>query len=110
MDDLVEVQVVHASGDAHGPVHQQGRGDLAAGPQHLVELALSTVLHDDAVAWSLSADAPKEGRRERAVGGQILDTLSSCKCFYCKYRIICYIQNPRRQFRTSRLRDLTFNY
>ena len=62
MDDLVEVQVVHAPSDAHGPVHQQGRYDLASGPQHLVQLALGAVLHQDAVAGRLGAD-PSEGRR-----------------------------------------------
>ena len=58
MDDLVEVEVVHAAGDASGPVHQQGRGDFAAGPQHLVQLALGAVLHEDAVAGGLRAHAP----------------------------------------------------
>lgn len=59
MDDLVQVEVVHAACDAHGPVHQQRRRDLPAGPQHLVELALRAVLHDDAVTRSLRAHAPK---------------------------------------------------
>ena len=59
MDDLVEVQVVHAPGDAHGPVHEQGGHDLAAGPQHLVQLALGAVLHEDAVAGGLGADPPE---------------------------------------------------
>ena len=58
MDDLVEVQVVHAPCDAHRPLHEQGGGDLTASPQHLVQLALGTVLHQDAVAWSLGADTP----------------------------------------------------
>lgn len=73
MDDLVEVQIVHASGNAHGPVHQQGRGDFPASPQHLVELSLGAVLHDDAVAWSLSADAPEVNRRDGV--GQILKAI-----------------------------------
>lgn len=59
MDDLVEVKVVHAPSDPHGPVHEQGRGDLPAGSQHLVQLALGAVLHDDAVAGSLGADTPE---------------------------------------------------
>jgi len=60
VDDLMEVEVVHAPGDAHGPVHQEGGGDLPAGPQHLVELALGTVLHQDAVARRLSAHTPTQ--------------------------------------------------
>ena len=67
MDDLVEVQVVHAAGDARCPVHQEGGGDLAAGAQHLVQLALGTVLHQDAEAWGLGAHPPG-GRRDN-VGG-----------------------------------------
>lgn len=57
VDDLVEVQVVHSSSDAHGPVHQQARLDLPACSQHLIQLPLCTVLHDDAVARSLRANA-----------------------------------------------------
>lgn len=56
MDDLVEVKVVHAPSDAHGPVHEQGRSDLPARSQHLVQLPLSTVLHDDAVTRSLGTN------------------------------------------------------
>ena len=58
MDDLVQVQVVHATGDAHGPVDQQGGRDGAAGPQHLVQLALGAELHENAVAGSLGAHTP----------------------------------------------------
>lgn len=32
VDNLVKVQVVHATGNAHGPVNQQGGGDRAASP------------------------------------------------------------------------------
>lgn len=56
MDDLVEVKVVHAPSNTHGPVHEQGRRDLSARSQHLVQLSLSAVLHDDAVTRSLGAD------------------------------------------------------
>lgn len=63
MDDFVEVQVVHAARDAHGPVDQEGGGDFAPRPQHLVQLALGTVFHQDTVAGRLSAHAPKEARR-----------------------------------------------
>ena len=56
MDDLVEVKIVHAPSDAHGPVHEQGGMDLPACSQHLVQLALGTVLHDDAVTWSLGTN------------------------------------------------------
>lgn len=58
MDDLVQVQVVHATGNAHGPVDQQRGGDGAAGPQYLIQLALGAELHEDAVAGSLGAHAP----------------------------------------------------
>lgn len=62
MDDFVEVQVVHATGNPCGPVHQQPRGDLPAGPQDLVELPVGTVFHDDAVTRGLRANSPvKEG-------------------------------------------------
>ncbi len=59
VDDLVSVQVVHAAGDLLGPVEQQGGWDLAAVPQHLVQLAVRTVLHDDAVARRLRAHSPE---------------------------------------------------
>ena len=66
VDDLVEVQVVHAAGDAHGPIHQERRGDLAPGTQHLVELTLGAELHDDAVAGRLGAHTPAgTGQRQR---------------------------------------------
>lgn len=58
MDDLVEVKIVHASSDAHGPVHEQGWLDLPACSQHLIQLSLGTVLHDDAVTWSLGTNTP----------------------------------------------------
>ena len=58
MDDFVEVEVVHATCDAHGPVNQEGGGDFAACPQHLIQLALSAVLHQDTVTRSLGAHAP----------------------------------------------------
>ncbi len=57
MNDLVEVKIVHAASDAHGPVHQQRWLDLPACSQHLIQLSLGAVLHDDAVTWSLGADA-----------------------------------------------------
>lgn len=61
MDDLVEMEVVHSSSDAHGPVHQQGRVDLPACSQHLVQLALGAVLHDNAVTRSLGTNTPRSG-------------------------------------------------
>lgn len=45
MDDFVEVEVVHATRNAHRPVNQEGRGDFTTRPQHLIQLALSTVFH-----------------------------------------------------------------
>lgn len=67
MDDLVEVKVVHATSDAHGPVHEQRRGDLPACSQHLVQLSLGTVLHEDAVARSLGTDASGMWRSMRSM-------------------------------------------
>lgn len=64
MDDLVEVQIVHAPGDAHGPVHEQARLDLPAGPQHLIQLPLCTVLHDDAVARSLGTNTSERDQKD----------------------------------------------
>lgn len=65
MDDLVEVQIVHPSGDAHGPVHEQAWLDLPACSQHLIQLPLCTVLHDDAVAGGLRAYT-SEGEQKNA--------------------------------------------
>lgn len=64
MDDLVEMEIVHPSSDAHGPVHQQGRMDLPACSQHLVELALGAVLHNNAVTWSLGTNTPRSVKEE----------------------------------------------
>ena len=65
VDDLVEVEVVHASSHAHGPVDEQGGGDVPTRPQHLVQLALGTVLHQDTVTRGLGADTPEWRRAER---------------------------------------------
>ena len=59
MNYFVEVQVVHAPGDAHGPLHHERGGDLTASPQHLIQLALGTVLHQNTVAGGLGADTPE---------------------------------------------------
>lgn len=64
MDDLVEVEIVHSPSDTHGPVHEQGRLDLPACPQHLIQLSLGTVLHDYAVAWSLGTNTPDRAERD----------------------------------------------
>lgn len=58
MDDFVEVEVVHATCNAHWPVNQEGGGDFAARPQHLVQLSLGAVFHQDTVTRSLGAHAP----------------------------------------------------
>lgn len=73
MDDFVEVQVVHATGNARGPVHQQPRGDLPASPQDLVELPVGTVLHDDAVARGLRADSPVKENTQWGAADRQLD-------------------------------------
>lgn len=59
VNDLVQVKVVHAAGNAWGPVHQHPGGHFPPCPQHLIQLTLCTVLHDDAVARCLSAYAPR---------------------------------------------------
>lgn len=64
MDDLVEVKIVHAPRDAHGPVHEKGRSDLPARSQHLVQLPLGTVLHEDAVTWSLGTNTSESGEKK----------------------------------------------
>lgn len=56
MDDLVEMKIVHAPSDAHGPVHEERWMDLPACSQHLIQLSLGTVLHDDTVTWSLGTN------------------------------------------------------
>lgn len=58
MDDFVKVEVVHATCNAHGPVNQEGGCDFTARPQHLIQLALSTVFHQDTVTGGLGAHAP----------------------------------------------------
>lgn len=58
MYNLMEMKIIHPTGDARGPVHEQAGRDLPASSQDLVQLPVSTVLHDDAVARRLSAHAP----------------------------------------------------
>lgn len=65
VDDFVEVEVVHATCNAHGPVNHEGGGDFAARPQHLIQLPLGTVFHQDTVTRSLGAHAPVEGGEAR---------------------------------------------
>lgn len=60
MDDLVKMKIVHSPSNAHGPVHEQRWGDLPSCSQHLVQLSLGTVFHNDAVTWSLSTDTPED--------------------------------------------------
>lgn len=63
MDDLVEVKIIHAPSDTHGPVHEQRWRDLPACSQHLIELSLGTVLHDNAVTRSLSTNTSESGEK-----------------------------------------------
>lgn len=60
----MEVQVVHPPSDAHGPVHEQAWLDLPACSQHLVQLPLCAVLHDDAVTGGLRAYTSKRARKD----------------------------------------------
>lgn len=59
VNDLVQVKVVHAACDTHGPVNEQWWCDLSPCSQNLIQLPLCTVLHDYAVTWSLCAHTPK---------------------------------------------------
>lgn len=64
VDDLVEVQVVHPPRDAHGPVHEQAWLDLPACSQHLIQLPLCTVLHDDTVTGGLRAYTSERAQKD----------------------------------------------
>lgn len=58
MDDFVKVQIIHPTCNPCGPIHKQPRGDFPPCSQDFVELSVCTVLHDNAVAWGLSANSP----------------------------------------------------
>lgn len=58
MYDFMKMEIIHPTSNSCGPVHEQPRCDLPAGSQDLIKLSMGTVLHDDAIAWSLSADTP----------------------------------------------------
>jgi len=57
MDDFVKVQVIHPTCNPRGPIHKQPRGDFPPCSQDFIELSMCTVLHDDTVAWGLSANS-----------------------------------------------------
>lgn len=58
MDDFVKVQIIHPTCNPCGPIHKQPRGDFPPCSQDFIELSMCTVLHDNAVAWGLSANSP----------------------------------------------------
>ena len=58
MDDFVKVQIIHPACNPCGPIHKQSRGDFPSCSQDFVELSMCTVLHDNTVAWGLSANSP----------------------------------------------------
>lgn len=58
MYNLVEMEIIHPTGDSCGPVHEQPGRDLPASSQDLVQLPVGTVLHNDAIARGLSANTP----------------------------------------------------
>lgn len=58
MDDFVKVQIIHPTCNPRGPIHKQPRGDFPPCSQDFVELSMCTVLHDNTVAWGLSANSP----------------------------------------------------
>lgn len=58
VNDLVTVKVVHATGYLLGPVQDQSWWNLLPVPQDFVQLTVGTVLHDDAITWSLCTHTP----------------------------------------------------
>lgn len=61
MDDFVKVQIIHPACNPCGPIHKQPRGDFPPCSQDFIELSMCTVLHDNTVAWGLSANSPVKG-------------------------------------------------
>ena len=58
MDDLMGMKVAHAVGYLLRPIYEQHGRQVLPVPEHLVELAVGAVLHDDAVARGLNAHSP----------------------------------------------------
>lgn len=65
VNDLVLVEVLHAGSDLHRPVDGEPRRQLVLLPvQIIVQRAIWTVLHDDAVIGRLSASTPDKMRKK----------------------------------------------
>lgn len=64
MDDFVKVQIIHPTCNPCGPIHKQPRGDFPPCSQDFIELSMCTVLHDNTVAWGLSANSPVKGNTQ----------------------------------------------
>ena len=58
MYNLVLVEVVHASGDLFGPLHQLLRGHLLALPEGSEECPIGAVLHHNAEHGCLDTNSP----------------------------------------------------
>jgi len=56
--DLVGMQVAHASCDLFRPADKQSWRNVFTISEYLVELTVRAVLHHNAIAWWLHADAP----------------------------------------------------
>ena len=65
MYNLMLVEVVHASGDLFGPLHQLLRRHLLPLPEGSEESPVGTVLHHNAKHWGLDANSPGDNSQVR---------------------------------------------
>ena len=61
VNEFLGVQIGHSGGDLFGPINDDSGHDLLSVAKNLVQLAVRTELHDDAVTWSLRTNAPAMG-------------------------------------------------
>lgn len=60
MDDLVKMKICHSVADLLRPVEEQTLRQTAVISKYLVQLAVRTVLHYNAIARSLRTDSPNK--------------------------------------------------
>lgn len=82
VNDLVTVKVVHATGYLLGPVEDQSRWDLLPVPQDFVQLTVGTVLHDDAITWSLRTHTPMRQKNSISKNTDIEAFSLDFKCIF----------------------------